>query len=174
MILADWSREQRKDVDLITINRLRNVGRGVALRVRVDAFKVNETNAPVAFMATKTFPLIAPNEAVDLGAEITVFWDNVPAGPSGVKFALFDVTVHAWDGRNFRHITTHAVFLSSPGNAATFSDFGPGIGGHRETRSTAVWILKIQAASRRAAERLRIARGRLLRWRTKTLKRLRR
>ncbi|MEP7151469.1 MAG: hypothetical protein ABI856_07165 [Nitrospira sp.] len=79
LVLVGWGRLPRGNGDaaheVVTIKSIKNVGRGAALHVHLDSMYMID-NRPVAVLSTKRLSILAPNESVELGGEISLWWQN--------------------------------------------------------------------------------------------------
>src|SRR5258705_11658498 len=85
IVLVGWGRFSRGHGDAahegITIESIKNVGRGAALHLYIHSAHVID-HRPVAVLSTRRLPILAPNDSVALNAEITLWWKNAPSTSS--------------------------------------------------------------------------------------------
>jgi hypothetical protein len=154
----------------LTVKSIRNVGKGAALNLHINASHTVE-KLPLVIMGTERIPIIAPNETVDWNAEILVWWKNVPERHH--RHLNVPITIWCWDARNIRHITDYQFMLAAPELARMhINEEVPGlIDIRRTTTSRPVWLLKFLRRPRwlvRATERMRATRKRIQERRAKT------
>lgn len=116
IVLTGWGRQTKgagdSAHDVITVQILRNVGRGPALSVVVNATGTFRENRPTYGMSTVYLPIVAPNETVDINSEIGVWWKNVAAVEGDDRYVGLRVRIHCWDSRGMRHETRYTAVAS--------------------------------------------------------------
>lgn len=148
LVLVGWSRETRGEGEsaheVISFKTVRNVGRGAALNVFVNASRIKD-NRPEAFLATIRVPILAVNEENDVNGEITVWWKNVKPDAQGNKFLPITITIWYWDSRSMRHEKTYCLFAVELNSRVGVSDdIAPGVMlGQRKTKTEPVWLLRL-------------------------------
>lgn len=120
LVLIDWRRKTKGEGDsardVISFGTIRNVGRGVALRLLIAAHE-HRGNRPTAGMRTRYIPILAPNESAPLNdGEIILWWKNVPE-ETGTKIMRIDVRIFCWDSRSIRHETVYGLLVTDNPNA---------------------------------------------------------
>jgi len=149
LVLSGWSRNARGNpqdaFEVLSIQTVRNVGRGVALNIIIWGLHQEKEKRPTAVLATKRIPTLAPNETQEVNAEIVVFWKNVDAGANGLKFLPINTDIVCWDSRGMRHDTRYGLFAAELSANIGFSDeLAPGLSlSSRTTVSRPVWWLKM-------------------------------
>jgi len=150
LILTEWDRKIRQQGDrkyeIITFNKIKNVGKGSALHLYINASKIID-NRPVALLSTERLSILPANDEYEVNGEITLFWDNVPTNDSGHKYLPIDITIYSWCSRGYRHETIYTLMAVEPFKNHIFpgsSEIAPGVMlSTRRTVSKAVWMLKL-------------------------------
>jgi hypothetical protein len=153
LALLDWTRTgvRAGDTEQLCFRRIKNVGRGSALHLHIDASSNVEKEGkayPVAFSSTRRIPILGPNEEFEVNQSIDLWWANArwaAPGP-GHRFIMLPIRIIAWDARNQRHETTYELFIQEMNSPLLRSNTdAPGIDiGRRFTRSRPVWLLKVE------------------------------
>ena len=151
LVLTDWKRHKAgsgdSERDVLSFDTVRNVGRGTALHIYMNAFGKRD-DRPTYVMSTTRLPLLAAGEGEQVGCDISLWWDNVPADSAGNQYLPIHITIHAWDSRNRRHITDYR-FLAVPlgGSQGVTDAIAPGVMLiSRKVSTDSVWRLKLQRA----------------------------
>ena len=148
LVLTGWERQARGEGnsarEVVTVRSIKNVGRGPALHLHVDASHTHE-NRPVAFMSTKRMPILAPNEEMDIESEITLWWKNVAQSSEGPKVIPINIQIYSWDSRNMRHETKYSLAaFELQENSLVADTVARGLMlMTRGTISRSVWVLKL-------------------------------
>ena len=127
-----------------TFVKIRNVGRGVALHVRLHAYeKVGDR--PTATMSPTTIPLVGASDEVLMSCPISVWFKNVPI--IGETTAL-GITVDATcdDSRGNLYRTEHNLIVVERGDDVIVS---------RTVTMTPAWRMRLRAKRYRLLLRLR-------------------
>lgn len=146
LVLNGWDRrlEGQGDTtrDVIRFETIRNVGRGAAFNIILNATNQVE-NRPTAVMSTTTIPILASNETYTADGQIILWWKNVPSEVPG-KHLFINVVAYCWDARGYRHVTKHQLVVVELSQTVSVSDgVAPGVSLYRRTVTTRpVWILK--------------------------------
>jgi hypothetical protein len=114
LVLDGWRREVvgqgDAERDVIVFSFVKNVGKGSALRVRIDCdFALN--NRPIAVMTTIPLSILAPEELREVNGNITIWWKNVPGNGSESKYLPLRIRIFCWDVREVRHETAYHLFV---------------------------------------------------------------
>lgn len=113
LALTGWTRriEGQGDAahEVIAFQTLRNVGRGAAFHIVINAAHII-ANRPAAVLSTTRLPILATNETNDLNGEIVVWWKNVEPDSQGHKHLPITVEIFCWDSRGMRHETRYNLF----------------------------------------------------------------
>jgi hypothetical protein len=150
LVLVGWNRKTISSgdsaFDVISVQSIRNVGRGPALNVVVNASPKNcHTDRPTASLSTRNLPILAANESEEINGEIFLWWENVDADAHGRKHLGVGIDIICWDSRGMRHQTFYGLFAHKhPENVYAPDAAAPGvIVGARTTKTTPVWWLKV-------------------------------
>jgi len=154
LVLVDWTRfaggnGAAANYEVIAFKAIKNVGRGVAFHVRVDcAHEIRQRSAVV--VEPKVVPLLAVNEASNVGGEIVVWWSNV-ASTQEVKGVPITLTITCLDARGLRHETRYRLFSIGPKLPVGMTtvkgahQIAPGVAlVHRSTVTRAPWRSKLE------------------------------
>jgi hypothetical protein len=148
LVLLDWDRGPRGEGegrhDVLTFKTIRNVGKGVALNVILNASQ-DVDNRPVFCLSTTRLPILAVNESRDLNAEMSIWWKNVKSHALGAKFLHISISIMHWDSRGMRHETKYTLFAREDAGGYCGNDsVAPGVMmGFRSTQTRPVWWLKL-------------------------------
>lgn len=149
LVLSGWGRPPRVAVhqrETVTFATIRNVGKGPALNVVINAASPEGESAPTYEMTTAMLPILAAGESQDVNAEIVLHWQNLRAAPDGHKHLFVKVEILCWDARNLRHETSYTLVVAE--HKATDlvpQPVAPGVGVPiRSVTSTPVWLLKVR------------------------------
>jgi hypothetical protein len=133
IVLEGWKREKVNGEDTLTFNTVRNVGKGVALHMYMNAGSTTEgtINAPSgalrAAMGTERYPLLAVNEKVQLDCRIGLFWANAQSTNS-MRFIPVTIQIFCWDTGDRRHETRYELMVFDLGKQHHgLSDLAPGV-----------------------------------------------
>jgi len=155
LALTGWTRrsEGQNDAEheVIAFQTLRNVGRGAAFHIVINANHIID-NRPAAGLSTTRLPILAANESSALNGEIVVWWKNVPPDSQGHKHLGITVDMLCWDSRGMRHETQYNLFAAelSPNMIVVSDPIAPGVMlGTRTTATRPVWLLKLSATLKR-------------------------
>lgn len=158
LLLTGWTRRQEgrgnPAREVIAFQSVRNVGRGAALHVHVNAFQ-EMANRPTAILTTIQIPILPAGETHEVNGEIVVWWKNVPPAEGSVKDLAITIDILCWDSRNMRHETRYRLAAAeSPENTIMIGAVAPGVMlGARTTHIRSVRMLKVA----RQVERIRSA-----------------
>jgi len=150
LVLTGWARRAEGQGDaaheVIAFQTLRNVGRGVALNIILNAAHII-ANRPAAVLSTTRLPILAANEEKDLNGEIFVWWKSVEPGDRGYKYLPITVVIFCWDSRGMRHETRYNLFaVELLPNVGVSDAIAPGVMlSSRITVTRPVWLLKLFA-----------------------------
>jgi hypothetical protein len=115
LVLVEWTRsigrEEDATRDVISFRTIKNVGRGPALNVFLNASNAVRDPAK-AMVTTKRLPILAASEANDLNGEIKLWWKNVVPGKDQIKLIPISIIIHCWDSRGMRHETRYNLMAS--------------------------------------------------------------
>jgi hypothetical protein len=150
LVLTGWDRKTIQQGDpkyeVITFNKIRNVGKGSALHVYINSSKIIH-DRPAAVLSTKRLSILPANEEYEINGEITLFWDNVPSDDSGHKYLPIDIQIYSWSSRGYRHETIYTLMAVEPFKNCIFAgscEIAPGVMlSTRKTISKPVWRLKL-------------------------------
>lgn len=150
LILTGWDRKIRQEGDrkyeIITFHKIRNVGKGSALHLYINASKIIN-DRPVAFLSTQRLSILPANEEYEINGEITLFWDNVPTHDSAHKYLSIEIQIYSWCSRGYRHETIYNLLAVEPFKNYIFAgscEIAPGVMlSTRKTISKPVWRLKL-------------------------------
>ena len=135
--------------DGLDIATIKNVGRGPALHVHMNAFNTVD-NRPTYVMGTVRLPIVAVNESIRIDSRIFIYWKNVPESAGGTM--PINVEILCSDGHNRRH-RTHYSLLALSGGAAVYTGpeiIAPGVMlGMRTTQSRGQRSIKFSRAMKR-------------------------
>lgn len=150
LILDGWKRETKKnndsEIDIITFNNIRNVGKGSAFHVLINASQVVNSQ-PTYTMPTNRLSFLPANEDHDITGKISLLWENVK--PTGILLESIPIKIkiYAWCSKSHRHITTYNLTVTEnkevifPGSDI----FLDGVSvSNRHTISMPMWKFKIQ------------------------------
>jgi heme exporter protein D len=147
LVLIGWTRTAEGQVDaaheVIAFQTIKNVGRGAALHIHLNAFH-EVAHRPTAVLSTTRIPILATNEATDVNRRIVVSWQNVEPN-EGVKHLAITITIFCWDSRGMRHETRYSLFAVelSP-HVVVADEIAPGVVlTHRTTTTRSVRVLKL-------------------------------
>jgi hypothetical protein len=124
LILSGWDRKpaqaKGQNLDKLTFNKIKNIGKGSALQVSINLAKLIK-DKPAAIMITKSFDILPPNEECEIDGDITLYWDNVTQDHNGVKYLPIDLKILSWCSKNYRHETKYKIVAvkSSTGHIVT-------------------------------------------------------
>ena len=162
IVLAGWTRGQRMSgahiYDALVFKTIRNVGRGAALHIYMNAFERVEKEDgvyPVAIMSTTRIPILAPGESEELNGEIELIWKNVPESGDHKRLPI-TISIYYWDAHGLRHETTYSMYaVELKPNVGVVGAIAPGVGlTTRNTTSIPVWRLKAGQWKARKIEKL--------------------
>lgn len=150
LILIGWDRKIRQQGDrkyeIITFNKIRNVGKGSALHLYIHSSKIID-DRPVAVLSTERLSILPANEEYEINGEITLFWDNVPTHDSGHKYLSIEIKIYSWCSRGYRHETIYTLMAVEPFKnhiVVGSSEIAPGVMlTTRKTINKPVWRLKL-------------------------------
>ena len=154
LVLTGWARFAEGQGDsaheVIAFETLKNVGRGAALHVRLDAFH-ESANRPTAVLSTMRLPILAVNEACNVNGRIVVWWKNVEPTEAGFRHLPIRITIYCWDSRGMRHETRYNLLAVELGPSVGVADeIAPGVMfTNRVVVTRAVWFLRLTAKCRR-------------------------
>jgi hypothetical protein len=147
VVLYGWARSTSAETgsDTISFAGIKNVGRGSARPVVINAFALADDERPIYTMSTINLPSLSPNETVDQRAQISIEWNNVPRKMDSSKSLGITITAYYWDALNVRHITTFGLLaVQDPSRTVVSNSVARGLAlGTVSTRSTPVWRLKL-------------------------------
>lgn len=172
LVLTDWGRRTEgageKASDVITFRTIRNVGRGAAFQIILNASRVSE-NRPVYVLSTTHLPILASKEDSEVNGEIRVWWKNVDLDATGSKHVTMVVEVLCWDSGGMRHQTEYLLMADPPERAVTLSNhLAPGVMlVNRRTMTRPVWWLKLTARRHRLIKKMQCLPGLARLWRKK-------
>jgi hypothetical protein len=134
IVLEEWSRAKDSEPDALSFNAVRNVGKGVALHVHMNAGATTKgtvdrpSGAPRAAMSTARYPVLASNDRAELGCTILLFWQNAKSKDGGTKSIPLTIQIFCWDTADRRHETRYElmVFERTALHQVT-SDVAPGV-----------------------------------------------
>jgi len=154
LVLLSWYRVAGRDKDSaeqICFRKIRNVGRGVALHVRLHAHE-QAGDRPTAIMSSMTIPLVAANDEMLLECQISVWFKNVPI--IGETRAL-GITVGAtcYDSRGNLYRTEHNLIVVERGELLT-DQIADGVTMSRTVTMTPAWRMRLRAKGNRLLLRL--------------------
>lgn len=113
LILIGWDRKIKqigdRKYDIITIEKIRNVGKGSASHVKINSCKVIDEKLLFA-LSTVTISILPANEEYKINGEISMSWDHAPTDGRGGKYLQIDIEIHSWCLRGFRHETIYELF----------------------------------------------------------------
>lgn len=94
IVLSGFARAKTVVDDIIYVNEIKNVGRGVALRIIINCDSIVVENKPVVRVPTRFLPIIAVNETFNLSEQIILFWQNAPAHTDKTKGISLKITIY--------------------------------------------------------------------------------
>lgn len=109
IVLSDWSRKIVKqgepDLEVIEVKRIKNIGRGPAFHVSLNASKI-DGNRPLHTASTTHLAIIGQGEELDLSLKISVWWKNAELLQDG-KIISINISISCFDSKNIKHITRY-------------------------------------------------------------------
>jgi hypothetical protein len=145
-VLAGWSRRTEGQGagahEVIRVKSIRNVGKGLGLHLYFRVLEMAAV-APTAVMPTIVLPLLVPNEELEIGAEIVVWWKNVTTQSTGGKVLPINFSVTCFDSRGTRHMTLYRLILlerADPVAGATMVAPGLAVLSRTNTTTAGWWI----------------------------------
>ena len=74
LVLTGWSRKRSPGdrADIVQFSSIKNIGRGPALHVTLNASEISE-NRPVFIMSTARFPILARDEEISIAGDIRIW-----------------------------------------------------------------------------------------------------
>lgn len=150
LILTGWDRKIRQQgdrrYDTITLNKIRNVGKGSALHLTINSTKFIDGRL-VAALSTETLSILPANEEYEINGEITLFWDHVSTYDKGHKYIQIDIEIHSWCSKGYRHETIYDLLAVDPIKNISLvggDEISPGVMlATRKTASKPMWRLKL-------------------------------
>jgi hypothetical protein len=135
-------------VDSVHFTGIKNVGRGTARQVVVNAFAEADDTRPTYVMSTLHLPGLAAGEAATVDCKIVIWWKNVPKRGPGPKHVVVSVIVYYWDALQMRHHLKFSVLVAEdPTKVHVLNPLAPGLGLPMiAVRSDPVWRLKVRGA----------------------------
>jgi hypothetical protein len=107
IVIDEWSRE---DNDAIRFEKIRNVGRGVALHLIVNAGDVPRGDRPIAVMNTMRLPVVANEPVTVEDGSIRLWWPNAPNPDAGEpRHVAVEIKMYCWDTGGRRHETIYTL-----------------------------------------------------------------
>ena len=151
--LYGWSRASNETLnqDSIRFSGIKNVGRGTAKQIVVNAIDKADDGRLTYSMSTLQLPSLAPNEAATINCEILLWWKSVALQSAGPKSLGLTITAYYWDSLQIRHrVKLSMLVAEDPSAAHMASVVAPGVMLSRiELQSRPVWRLRVgQALSR--------------------------
>ncbi len=158
IVLLGWKRSTNgvgaAPTETLTIAEIKDVGRGLAIHGMV--FSGGNRINQVYVTATRFFAL-EPGETRVIDLSLFIWWNKITTriAPNNPKSISFPITVVSWDTQGRQHTTTYHLMVNEPNPSLRLAGDGPdGLGPGvylttRETKSTAVWLLKLQKRIRR-------------------------
>lgn len=151
LILDGWKRETKTTGDYeretITFNKIRNVGKGPAIHVYINARSTLDSKM-AATMSTIDFSILPASEEREINGEISLHWNSVPEHKSDSKFLPIEIEIYCWCSKSCRHKTIYALMATKVQNNVIV------VGGGeiandvmlrtRKITSEAVWKLKLK------------------------------
>lgn len=152
LILTGWDRKTREQgdnkYDIITFNKIENVGKGSALHIHINSSKTID-NKLLSALSTKRLSILPANEEHEINGEIALYWDNVTSDVSNNKFLPIEIEIYSWCSKNYRHKTIYTLMVVEPFKNTIFGGIGeiaPGVMlSTRRTISKPVWMLKLSS-----------------------------
>ncbi len=156
LVLTDWSRRKKGEGvaanDVIGFQTIRNVGRGAALHITLNASSQMNENRPTSLVPTRWVSILAANEVNDINGEIQVVWGNVNPSDAGFKLLRITIRILCMDSRGRHHETRY--ILSAVESSTTSLIYGgdpiaPGVIATRTTSSISRWRHRLNLKARR-------------------------
>lgn len=147
LILNGWDRKTRQPgdhkIELITFNKIRNIGKGSALHILINSYKTID-DKPVAVLSTERLSVLPANEEYQINGKISLFWHFVPPDDSGHKHLLIKITILSWCSKGCRHETIYELMAVEPFyDVVGDREIAPGVRmGTRTTVSKSAWMSK--------------------------------
>ena len=148
IILLEWDRrtegEPEARIDYITFKSIKNIGKGAAYRIVMNASLEVESH-PI--MGSSFVQLLPSGETQPSINRMAIFWSNIKPSRSGSKHAIISIEISCFDMLDWRHDTTVRLFIPDDSRVMVANAFtvAPGINElARETRSAPLWRLKIR------------------------------
>ena len=144
IVLDGWTRAPRGDDEVIAFESVRNIGRGAAHHVLINCMHT-VNRRPTATLDTKRFPILAPNQTVNIPGEIRVCWRNVEAYQGG-KSLQIAVEIDSNDSRGMHHYEWRYTLFASefPTMIAGGGTIAPGLSHAISTSSQPLWLYKLR------------------------------
>jgi hypothetical protein len=152
LILTGWDRKLKqvgeRKYDIITIEKIRNVGRGSASHITINSTKFLDDKL-LSALSTVTISILPAGEEREINGEISLSWDHAPTDTRGGKYLEIVIEIHSWCSRCYRHETIYKLFTVDRTQNVAFlggdeDEIAPGVMlSLRKTISKPVWRLKL-------------------------------
>jgi hypothetical protein len=134
IVLEGWNRTNHGEPDKLSFNAVRNVGKGVALHIYMNAGATTKgtidkpSGALRAAMGTTRYPVLASTDRAALECTISLFWENAEKTNGGSQVIPVTIQIFCWDTADRRHETRYEllVFERVRQHQVT-SDVAPGV-----------------------------------------------
>ncbi len=153
LIFEGWGRETRQvvdgTVDVVTIAGLKNVGRGSAFNLWINAV-ASEQHSPLAAVPTTHRELLVSNDVTTIAAEMYLVWRNVPRIPNTQLLMLANIDILAFDLRGLRYTTRYQLLMSENTGGYGFATLlAPGLWLlSRTTKVQHQWLLRLRGRAK--------------------------
>lgn len=115
LVIVGWRREtlhaEGEKQDTITVEQLRNVGRGISLRTVIYAHHFEDSGRVTTGFAN-LFHVIAPGESVSVEQNIWLMWKN--SDEQSTAHLPITIEIISMDVRNVRHCTIYKLLAIQP------------------------------------------------------------
>jgi hypothetical protein len=131
----DWGRRQEPHYEVVSFKAIRNVGRGVAIRVYMrnadEWFKQGKRSSqrPWEFSTQcDDIPTLAPNETVKIPGEVVLNWNTGAPDQHGTKTISIVIGIFCWDTRWTRYETVYYLHAFLPSDTLSGNNLvAPGL-----------------------------------------------
>ncbi len=159
LVITEWTEPEPLRTEAavprgFTFSGIKNVGKGPALRVIVNASDEDGSIGTV-IATTLMEQIIVAGDSSEKTGRVTIRWESITKRGIGDRYVFPRIRLLYWDTRNIRHEVVYILMATERPAAAGVDGLEviPGIEMNgRYTTSRAVWLLKLE-------QRIRISRS---------------
>jgi hypothetical protein len=115
LVLENWASSWYSGEQTITINEIKNIGRGVAYNISLtDSLCIDGQSLEI--ISKIRIPILAPNESNNFDGKIIIKWESIEPNKDRSKNLSVTISISCFDSRNQYYETKYNLFIEQSPN----------------------------------------------------------